>query len=531
MFITNGEKDQVIPGDIASLSGDENLRGLSNLGEEFANKYKKITCTSPILSTLWLVDTPRLDQYYSPVETKAIRWFAKVAWKIILIFDSTKLRFGEETRENLAKLFKYRDKFQIVLNKSQKVKEESLFRQHGNLIMNMHNTWKHQDYDLNLKYYVTSFTGYDQNFDLRRPLSYMFTKHSNELLELLWTSTRVGVDTKIAMISRRARQVIWHADLMMLLRNKMPRYNPKKPKRDWETKVMNLVAHSVTQLKQTDETFALRTEKYAEFLMEERFKFSKDRKKVEKLELVIKAGIPLLRKELYRNKTIVEVEKKLLRLGLINSNGKMTKEQLKNTQNPTKHLIRKVSRSRAMSGDSAVSPVSQQGSLAHHAFGGFSVVSDLSYQREMQPSRRQVRRKKPYKAQQHQPVDTFSVASSEMHSQYRRKKSSNRKKPKGATQALMLNVTLSDSNTDLDAIDAFSAVSDEEFGGQNNHASKRNLVQLKKAKSNRRISRRATNMRSTENYNVCRAFSKFGGYVRDSTRKFKSDNNTLDNTL
>lgn len=526
-FLQYGDHDQVIPGDIATLSGDPNLKGLAKLGEDFAKKYIKVLCKSNMLESLWFVDTPRLDQYYDATELKALRWFAKVAWKIIVLFDSTKLRFGNETRDNLMQLFKYRDKMQFVLNKSQKIKAESLIRQYGLFLNNLHNTFKHPDYDFEPKTFITSFPGYDKEFDPQRPMFNMFTRGSSQIYDLLWGSSRVGGDMKIFQVEKRAVMAMDHAEILLFLRDKMPKINRKKKRPEWEILVKDALEKAFTQMSYTNKTFNkenIKIENYLRGLREEKFKFSRDRKRIEKVQSLLKAGVPILRKFLYGAKDEFETEKKLVRLGLLkptrgkrklqNKKSKKHSSQKKSSNTPhrTSALASRASTS------SVVSPVGARGSIADNAFGTFSVVSDSSFQR---PNRKRTKMKRQTSKQHRNrktiQEKTFSVASDDFYSNY---KSSRRfkaasKTGKGTTHALMINFSVPEEPKPEDHLDIYSNLDDNEFESIRPKMTKQLTEQSIPQRQQTRSGRKPSNNSFAAQYNVCRVV----------TRIFRRDDN------
>lgn len=523
-IVTGGERDHVVPGDIATLSEDRLLKGLSDLGNAFSKRYMKVTCNADALKSMWLVDTPRLDQYYDAVEMKGIQWLAKISWKIIVFFDATKLRFNSQTRENLSYLRKYEDKLEFVLNKSHLVKEESLFRQYGMLLTKIHNTFKSENKDMNFNVYISSFPGHQMEFNINRPLSTLFYKQSNELFAMLNKSARIGVDQKVTVVERRAKRAVWHAEIMLLLRGRIPRRKRVRSYEEHIAEIKLLLDEAVTQVRAERRDYALGVEKYPPKFTDEKFKFSKERKKIERVDRFLKAGVPLLRKQLYGSKSFEDAQIKLVRLGLL-KNQKRIKQNLKKTKSRKLNRgksNRKVSvaPSRA-STSSAVSPVAA-GSIADNAFGTFSVVSGDSFQSRRTKrgrSKNKMRRQKNTDQRltlQEKYIDNQSLASEEVYTYKRQNSSRNTKQTSKSAgfkekNRILMNLTGGEGKNvpidEDDHIDLYSSLAEDNGLEDPVKSSRRSKKESPTKQGNRNApsTRRVTSFLST-GYNVCNVF-------------------------
>ena len=131
--IMHSNQEKIIPGQAAAMDITRPFRALQRFGSGFLNKFEVVMCPSPILESIYFIDTPgvlsgekqRIGRSYQ--FPQVIEWFAARADRILLLFDAHKLDISDEFSDAIKMLKGHDDKIRVVLNKCDLGKGEMCF--------------------------------------------------------------------------------------------------------------------------------------------------------------------------------------------------------------------------------------------------------------------------------------------------------------------------------------------------------------------------------------------------------------------
>merc|ERR1719460_1623957 len=222
VVVTHGPKDQVIPGNAASVDPNLPFSGLTQFGANFLTRFECAQLNSPILEGVTLVDTPgvlsgdkqRLQRGYD--FTGVVSWFAERVDLVILLFDAHKLDISDEFRRVIEAVKNQGHKIRIVLNKADRVNSQQLMRVYGALLWSLAKVIGTPEVS---RVYIGSF--WDQPLDNTEQRS-LFEQEENDLYTDLAVLPRMSSTRKLNDFIRRARVARALGFLMNHLRKEMP---------------------------------------------------------------------------------------------------------------------------------------------------------------------------------------------------------------------------------------------------------------------------------------------------------------------
>jgi EH domain-containing protein 1 len=198
----------------------------------FLNKFEVVMCPSPILESIYFIDTPgvlsgekqRIGRSYQ--FPQVIEWFAARSDRILLLFDAHKLDISDEFSDAIKMLKGHDDKIRVILNKCDLVTNQQLMRVYGALMWSLGKVVNTPEV---LRVYVGSF--WDQPYAAAgRSNSELFDREANDLLSDLRSLPRNSAIRKINELIKRCRQSKTHALLIAHLKGKMPGWFGKSKK-------------------------------------------------------------------------------------------------------------------------------------------------------------------------------------------------------------------------------------------------------------------------------------------------------------
>ena len=138
-----GPDEQVIPGNALCVAPDLPFRSLSKFGNAFLNKFEASVCTSEVLKSFTIIDSPgvlsgkkqRIGRQYD--FSAVVSWFAERCDRIILLFDAHKLDISDEFKTSINMLKGHDEKVRVVLNKADSISPKELMRVYGALMWSL----------------------------------------------------------------------------------------------------------------------------------------------------------------------------------------------------------------------------------------------------------------------------------------------------------------------------------------------------------------------------------------------------------
>ena len=230
--IMHSPQEKIIPGQAAAMDVTRPFRALQRFGSGFLNKFELVMCPSPILESIYFIDTPgvlsgekqRIGRSYQ--FPQVIEWFAARSDRILLLFDAHKLDISDEFSDAIKMLKGHDDKIRVVLNKCDLVTNQQLMRVYGALMWSLGKVVNTPEV---LRVYVGSF--WDQPYaDPGKSNTELFDREANDLLSDLRSLPRNSAIRKINELIKRCRQSKTHALLVSHLKSKMPGWFGKEKK-------------------------------------------------------------------------------------------------------------------------------------------------------------------------------------------------------------------------------------------------------------------------------------------------------------
>ena len=214
-----GSEDRVIPGNALAAMSTQPFTGTQQFGMAFLNKFEAVTCNSPLLQKLTLIDTPgvlsgekqRLNRSYN--FTQVIEWFAGRADRIILLFDAHKLDISDEFKSAIEALAGHDDKIRCILNKSDSVTSQQLMRVYGSLMWSLGRVVRTPEV---LRVYIGSF--WHEEPRVKDNVALIRAEEA-DLLADLRSLPRNNAVRKVNELLKRARMAKVHALIVSHLRD------------------------------------------------------------------------------------------------------------------------------------------------------------------------------------------------------------------------------------------------------------------------------------------------------------------------
>ncbi|EDV24986.1 EH domain-containing protein 1 [Trichoplax sp. H2] len=232
--ISYGENDKLLPGHALVSDPSKDYRALGKFGNNLLDELTCIEIQSSVVENLTIIDSPGILSDMSNVKRgydfpRVIDWFAEHADRIVLLFDAQKLEVGDEMKAILDLLTKNIHKVRIVLNKSDLIDYQQLFRVYGALMFYLGKIIPSRFVP---RVYIGSF--WDE------PFSRLSTEESRQLLEaekqdLLEDLRNLPRDLameKLDYVIKRSRLVRCHAHLIAYLKKEMPSIFRKQARKD-----------------------------------------------------------------------------------------------------------------------------------------------------------------------------------------------------------------------------------------------------------------------------------------------------------
>lgn len=220
--VMHGDEDQIIPGNALSVDPEQPFSGTNSFGSSFLSHFEASKCNASILKNITIIDSPgvlsgekhRIGRAYD--FTSVINWFASKCDLILLLFDAHKLDISDEFREAIEALKGNDDKVRVVLNKSDQITTQQLFRVYGALMWSLGKVVKTPEV---MRVYIGSF--WDQPYRITDNEK-LFRAETKDLLADLLSLPRNAAVRKVNELVKRVRLVRAHAYIICHLREKMP---------------------------------------------------------------------------------------------------------------------------------------------------------------------------------------------------------------------------------------------------------------------------------------------------------------------
>lgn len=385
--ICHDHAEELIPGQVVVTNEKYHFQDLGNFGRPFLERFNMATSNADIVKDLWFVDSPRIDEKMDKRDKEALIWFASKATRIILLFDPKKLDFTSEMQELINDLSKWQKKFCVVLNKANRLHEMQLVKAYGTLMWNMCLSMRDIAKKEEITVYVSSFSLDGEDYNYKHRCSEMFAKDSKALLDDLYALPKEYTKQKLNIVGRRGKKVMFHAKLMVFLREKLPAYIGRRGAQyDLKDNIKKHLDEAEKRLTVKAGFFRYMEGKKHLLQTDNLGSYKKSNsKQLQKIQAFIQSGIPILLKELQGLSTEIERERDLIRYGL--KKGKLKKLKQKEKREKKKIIkknrkaLKDLQRSRAGSGDSMASKGSVFSIVSikqkvKSVFGGRSVVGD-----------------------------------------------------------------------------------------------------------------------------------------------------------
>merc|ERR1719379_382695 len=138
-IIQYGENEQITPGQILAVDGQQQFEGASQFGAGFLRSFQGVRVNSPILQNFSILDTPGVlsgeKQFKRDYDfLKVNRWFADRADLILLMFDVNKIDISDEVKKVINTLGPNQYKVRLVLNKADSLSLPDFVRSYGGLM-------------------------------------------------------------------------------------------------------------------------------------------------------------------------------------------------------------------------------------------------------------------------------------------------------------------------------------------------------------------------------------------------------------
>lgn len=232
--VMHGEEPGPLDGRVLVSSKNLPFKGLNEFGEAFLSNFQGFQAPHPLLKRVTLIDTPGVLESAKEVHERKYdyvrlsRWFAERSDLIFVLFDPTKLDAGAELRALFKNAFTgVEGKVRIVLNKADSVSTQELMRVYGSLFWNLSNIINTTEPP---RVYVGSF--WDRPYQ-EGTFTLLFSEEKADLLyELMETVPQQARDKKVALLIRRAKEVLTHAVIVGGMRSDLPHlFGKEKAKR------------------------------------------------------------------------------------------------------------------------------------------------------------------------------------------------------------------------------------------------------------------------------------------------------------
>ncbi|KFD55076.1 hypothetical protein M514_03994 [Trichuris suis] len=182
-------------------------QGLKFFGHSFLTKCFVVTCPSPLLKHLTIIDTPgilngELHMKRRPFKYDAImQYLAEKADIVFLVVDTVRLDFSDEVKQSLSALKNFEDKLSLILNKADRCNTIALEHVRGAVAWSLSRMLKGNEVP---RIYTCSF--WDQ--PLRYPDHHeRFERDLREISNRIRSLTYAVHERRLKDITRRATQL------------------------------------------------------------------------------------------------------------------------------------------------------------------------------------------------------------------------------------------------------------------------------------------------------------------------------------
>ncbi|KAF0992544.1 hypothetical protein HZS_3954 [Henneguya salminicola] len=220
--IMHGDNTRSIPGNAVVVDPSKPFRVLSKFGNNFLNRFTCVEINHELTKGLTIIDTPGILSGTKQTDmrgydfTKVFQSFSDRCDRIYLIFDAHKLDISDEFRQTIDLLSGQDSKIRIVLNKADRVDQQSLMRVYGALMWSLGKIIKTPEV---ARVYIGSFWDEPYLYDENKKL---FELEEVDLMKDLCQLPCSSILRKLNDFLSRCRSAITNAHIVAEIAKSMP---------------------------------------------------------------------------------------------------------------------------------------------------------------------------------------------------------------------------------------------------------------------------------------------------------------------